>query len=577
MSLFFVLSSWVFSNARSHAIELHPTPSGPEGSSGQWALCVPWGHLAFYYNCKDQMAYLVLARRWRPQQFSDIIAQDHVSRTLTNAIESERIAHSFIFAGPRGVGKTTTARILAKALNCEKGPTSKPCNKCSNCESITKGNSLDVLEIDGASNRGIDEIRNLRENIHYSPSQGKYKIYIIDEVHMLTKEAFNALLKTLEEPPAHVIFMFATTEIHRVPATILSRCQRFDFKRIPTNTIIKHLQKMCETDNIEIEKDALLEIAKKSDGSMRDAQSILDQIISYSGNKITALQVAEILGLINLDLFFSFTSKIREKNLKELLLLCQKVFSDGIDLGEFIVGFEEHFRNLLITKTLENMDFIHVSENFKERYLTESKVFTENDILQYIQLIGEIQNSIKWSTQPQIKFEFGILKMAKMPSMVDIENILEKINLLKKKAHKQSKQTQEPVIPKIEIKTNPVRDSKAIQKDWQNFCDKVKATKMSIGNALELGVPNIQDNKLLVKYHKAHNFQMNLLIKNKNIIEKIIKDDYDQLIHVNTEIDESLPEPKLKKTINTQETINQISKTDPLINKLINELGLELT
>jgi DNA polymerase III subunit gamma/tau len=523
------------------------------------------------------MAYLVLARRWRPQQFSDIIGQDHVSRTLTNAIEHDRIAHSFIFAGPRGVGKTTTARILAKALNCEKGPTSKPCNKCSNCESITKGNSLDVLEIDGASNRGIDEIRNLRENIHYAPSQGKYKIYIIDEVHMLTKEAFNALLKTLEEPPSHVIFMFATTEIHRVPATILSRCQRFDFKRIPTNTIIKHLQKMCETDNIEIEKDALLEIAKKSDGSMRDAQSILDQIISYSGDKITALQVSEILGLINLDLFFSFSSKIREKNLKELLILCQKVFSDGIDLGEFLVGFEEHFCNLLITKTLENMEFIHVSENFKERYLTESKEFTENDILQYIQLIGEIQNSIKWSTQPQIKFEFGILKLAKMSSMVDIENILEKINLLKKKAPEQSKQTTKPLIPKTENKSIPNRNAKEIQKDWQQFCDKVKTTKISIGNALELGVPKIQDDKLLVKYHKAHSFQMNLLIKNKNIIEKIIEDDYDQIFHVNTEIDETIPEPKLNKTINTQETINQISKTDPLINKLINELGLELT
>lgn len=523
------------------------------------------------------MAYLVLARRWRPQQFSDIIGQDHVSQTLTNSIDSERIAHSYIFAGPRGVGKTTTARILAKALNCETGPTSKPCNKCSNCESITKGNSLDVLEIDGASNRGIDEIRNLRENIHYTPSQGKYKIYIIDEVHMLTKEAFNALLKTLEEPPSHVIFMFATTEIYRVPATILSRCQRFDFKRIPTNTIIEHLQNMCKSDNIEIENDALLEIAKKSDGSMRDAQSILDQIISYSGNKITASQVAEILGLIDLDLYFSFTSKIRQNNLKEVILLCQKVFSDGIDLGEFLVGFEEHFRNLLITKTLQKMEFIHVSESFKERYLKESKVFTENDILQYIQLIGEIQNSIKWSTQPHIKFEFGMLKMAKMPSMVNIEEILEKVNLLKKKTTKNTHQIIDPVKSPDQSISVSADNSIDIQKNWQNFCDKVKATKISIGNALELGVPTLQNDKLLVKYHKAHNFQMNLLDKNKGIIEKIIKDDYNQLVHINTNIDESLPEPKVNKKVNKQETIDKISKTDPLVNKLINELGLELT
>jgi len=379
------------------------------------------------------MAYIVLARRWRPQQFSEIIGQDHVAQTLSNAIASGRIAHSFIFAGPRGIGKTTTARILAKALNCENGPNITPCNSCSNCESITKGNSLDVLEIDGASNRGIDEIRNLRENIHYTPSQGKYKIYIIDEVHMLTKEAFNALLKTLEEPPEHVIFMFATTEIHRVPATILSRCQRFDLRRIPTKTIIEHLDKICNAENIEIEKDALLEIAKKADGSMRDAQSILDQIISYAGNKITASQVAEILGLINIELFFSFTDKIRHHDLKEIILLCQKIFSDGIDLDEFLIGFEEHFRNLLITKMLKSVELIHVPENFYDRYISEGTHLSENDILQYLQLINDIQSSLKWSTQPQIKFEFGILKMAKMPFMTDIETLLEKIELVKKK------------------------------------------------------------------------------------------------------------------------------------------------
>jgi len=249
------------------------------------------------------MSYVVIARRWRPQQFNEIIGQEHVSKTLSNAIANNRIAHSYIFTGPRGVGKTTTARILAKAVNCEKGPTPHPCNECASCKAITVGNSMDVLEIDGASNRGIDEVRNLRENIRYAPTQGKYRIYIIDEVHMLTKEAFNALLKTLEEPPEHAMFIFATTEIHRVPATILSRCQRFDFRRIPLKTIMEHLRRICDGEKIDIQEEALLQIAKKADGSMRDAQSILDQLISFSGNKIAFEDVAQALGVIHQDLF----------------------------------------------------------------------------------------------------------------------------------------------------------------------------------------------------------------------------------------------------------------------------------
>ncbi|MEJ2054520.1 MAG: DNA polymerase III subunit gamma/tau, partial [Calditrichaceae bacterium] len=314
------------------------------------------------------MSYVVIARRWRPQQFDEIIAQEHVSKTLSNAIANNRIAHAYIFTGPRGIGKTTTARILAKALNCEKGPTPTPCNECASCKAITQGNSLDVLEIDGASNRGIDEIRNLRENIRFTPTMGQYRIYIIDEVHMLTKEAFNALLKTLEEPPSHALFIFATTEIHKVPATILSRCQRFDFKRIPIKTIINHLKHICDADNIKVEDDALLQIAKKADGSMRDSQSILDQIISFSGDKITFEDVAQALGVIHQDLYFNISELILEKDLKGIILQTQEIFNSGYDLTEFLMGLEEHFRNILITVSTGSTELIETSEDYLKRY-----------------------------------------------------------------------------------------------------------------------------------------------------------------------------------------------------------------
>ncbi|MDP2807111.1 MAG: DNA polymerase III subunit gamma/tau, partial [bacterium] len=249
------------------------------------------------------MSYLVLARKWRPQNFEQLIGQQHVTTTLRNAIKSKRIAHAYLFSGARGVGKTSAARVLAKALNCAEGPTETPCNKCSSCVEITGSRSIDVLEIDGASNRGIDEIRDLRENVKYTPTQGKYKIYIIDEVHMLTKEAFNALLKTLEEPPAHAIFIFATTEIHKVPITILSRCQRFDFRKVEVSVVVDYVKRMLQGEDVQASDDCLYLVAQKSEGSMRDAVSLLDQLISYGGQKLTAEDARQVLGLVDEALF----------------------------------------------------------------------------------------------------------------------------------------------------------------------------------------------------------------------------------------------------------------------------------
>jgi DNA polymerase-3 subunit gamma/tau len=523
------------------------------------------------------MNYIVLARRWRPQQFEDIIGQDHVSKTLANAIDTGRIAHSFIFAGPRGVGKTTTARILAKALNCEKGPTSKPCNSCSICESITKGTSLDVLEIDGASNRGIDEIRNLRENIRFTPSQGKFRIYIIDEVHMLTKEAFNALLKTLEEPPGHAIFIFATTEIHRVPATILSRCQRYDFKRIPVKTIIEHLNHIAEAEKLQIESDALLQIAKKADGSMRDAQSILDQIISYSGTAITGESVRDALGIIGEEIYFEFTELIRTSDLKALLLLGQKVVADGYDIGEFLTGFEEHLRNLLVTKTLGTPEMISVSEHLHKSYTAVGKQFSDNDLLVYLQQVAELQNTIRWAPHPPLKFELGMLRMAKMPAAVEIEELLEKIDLVKKKDelkpipenHKESAATAAP----------PALSLKILQNAWPEFIDNLREKRVNLATALELGqLKSFDNSNITLEYLKSDSFHISWLNKHKRLLEEMLQDRFAVPVKIqvatleNAENEINGTGKGLHKT-----TPEKTLKTDPLISKLIDDLGLELT
>ncbi|MCK4561140.1 MAG: DNA polymerase III subunit gamma/tau [Calditrichia bacterium] len=526
------------------------------------------------------MTYIVLARRWRPQQFQDIIGQDHVSTTLSNSIVTGRIAHSFIFSGPRGVGKTTAARILAKALNCEKGPTKTPCNSCSACESITKGSSLDVLEIDGASNRGIDEIRNLRENIRFTPSQGKYRIYIIDEVHMLTKEAFNALLKTLEEPPKHAIFIFATTEIHRVPATILSRCQRFDFKRIPTKTIIEHLKNICKKEKISISDDALLQIAKKADGSMRDAQSILDQIISYSGEKISTEEVASALGIIDQEIYFQFTEKIQDGDLKEILSLCQSIYREGYDFAEFLVGFEEHLRNMLVTKTVGNTELLNVSEHFAESYQKESQKFEENDLLRYIQQIGDLQNSLKWATQAQMKFEIGLLKLAKMPTTVNIENILEKLDLLKKKSET-IKKAPEPDTPKVDQSpSKPPLNLKEMQSYWIKLVEEYRNSKVNLANALEFGKPvELKKTDLFLEYAKKNSFHISWFKKHQRTIENQLRNHFQETIKVSVQVvetDEDVQDSSPDKPLD-KDSANKMIKDDPLLNKLVEELGLELT
>jgi len=379
------------------------------------------------------MSYQVTARKWRPMVFEDVIGQSHVTNTLKNALATNRLAHAFIFCGGRGCGKTTTARILAKAINCLHPKDSNPCNECEVCGEITNGRSMDVVEIDGASNRGVDEIRNLRESVRYAPARGKYKVYIIDEVHMLTKEAFNALLKTLEEPPPHVLFIFATTEVHKVPATILSRCQRYDFRRITIEDIMSRLRFIAGEEKIAIDDDSLMIIAKKGDGSMRDAQSIFDQVVSYCGTTITAPHIISLLNVVDQEFFFRVSDCIKAHDTQAALSLVEEIVRNGFDIKEFLGGLAEHFRNLLIARTTQSGRLIEAPEVYRVRYINAASQFDEQDILRLIKLTTDLESSIRYSSQPRFKLEVGIIQMTKMEQSVKIDELLQQLDELKKK------------------------------------------------------------------------------------------------------------------------------------------------
>jgi DNA polymerase-3 subunit gamma/tau len=378
--------------------------------------------------------YIVTARKWRPMKFDDVAAQGHVTQTLKNAIKQKRVAHAYLFAGPRGVGKTTTARLLAKLVNCQ-NPTKdfEPDNDCEICKEITEGRSFDVLEIDGASNRGVDEIRNLRESVRYAPAKGKYKVYIIDEVHMLTKEAFNALLKTLEEPPPHVLFIFATTEIHKLPATIISRCQRFDFRRISIDEIINNLKGIAKEEGLEIDEEALMMIAKKGDGSLRDSQSIFDQLVALCGKQITKDQILQALNIVDQDFYFRVTDLIKAKNAKGGLDLVQDIMNRGYDIKEFLGGLTEHLRNILTAITTGSTSLIEESDFYKKKYAEVAKQFSIADVLRLLKLVNGTAGAIRWSAQPRFKLETDIVQMITMNSAAEVGEVLQKIEELKKK------------------------------------------------------------------------------------------------------------------------------------------------
>ncbi len=497
------------------------------------------------------MAYEIIATRERPQNFNELIGQEFVVATLKNAINRKHIAHAYLFSGPRGVGKTSAARILAKALDCEHGPIDIPCGKCTPCVEITRGQSLDVIEIDGASNTSVNDVREIREEVLFSPNSYRYKVYIIDEVHMLSNSAFNALLKTIEEPPPYIVFIFATTEIHKVPATIRSRCQQFNFRLISINDIKGKLEKIVSEMGIKAENEALLWIAKESTGSLRDAETLLDQIISFSDRNITLEGIKEKLGIVGLDELNDLFISISSGNLTKVLELTSEILDKGISVEQFVVDLASYFRNLLLLKNGINKENIlgYTSECFPLEHLDNYSSFHFEKAIEYL---FELYRNLRFSLNQKFEFELVMSKLAKLKNLINNKEILSLIQLIKKELFSrdsleendleknsykekseikiepltsESKKENGRTIPykneKKEENTSNVGNNGVIDKTIiDNVYNKLKRKKLALASALIKAEKWITEKEVLyLMYNSKDKFSAEMVLKDKGIIE----------------------------------------------------------
>ena len=546
------------------------------------------------------MSYKVLSLKYRPQNFLEVVGQEHVTQTLVNAFKKDRVGQGYIFTGPRGVGKTTTARILAKGLNCKDSKNGNPCNKCTICDEITEYRNLDVLEIDGASNRGIEEIRNLRELIKFTPMNSLYKIFIIDEVHMLTNQAFNALLRTLEEPPPHGKFIMCTTDIHKVPDTIISRCQRFDFNRISINHIKESINSILLKEKIESDIESVEAIAAKSEGSMRDALSILDQVIAFSESKINFKDVENILGLVSSEIYFRLTDSIKDKNAELLLETLTEIRKGGIPVDDVVKGLNVHIRNLMYASLNDGVNILDISDDLKNEYIESSKLWDVRDLLRITEVINDLEVKISRSNQPYIMFEITALKLLEMDQTVFIEDLLNQSPATTDFGEKKNKvnnnnDTPREVDKKIKVDTSKsdvldnsdeinkidknrevdtnisddlednvdslksknneedvtILDIDFIKSEWLNIVTMVTNIRTSIGIVMEHSMPiKIEKNILKVGVYNQPKFSLDLINKNKQVIEEITSKQLKNTVVLNfSEIHEEIEAPDANNEI----------------------------
>ena len=536
-----------------------------------------------------------LYRVYRPKTFGDVVGQEHIVKTLKNQIKNNNIGHAYLFSGTRGTGKTSTAKIFARAVNCLNPINEEPCNECEICIDTLNDNIMDIVEIDAASNNSVDDIRELRESVKYTPSKAKYKVYIIDEVHMLSQGAFNALLKTLEEPPSYVIFILATTEPHKIPATILSRCQRFDFKRVSSKDIASRMSYICKKENIEAEEKALSLIARNSQGALRDALSILDQCMSFGNEKIEYNDVIELLGTVNIDELFELSQSIIDENTKKSLEILNEFIIWGKDIRNLINDLIDHFRNLMVCKVSKDLDeIISLPEESIERLKEQSQNVNINDLIRILNILSETQDSMKSSSNTRILAEVTIMKIAqpmfdesKEALIKRIENLEEKIESGNIKVStvqiEQSKDVKSQIIEDDKVEENKEdvayeevksEDVRLVELSWKKVTQKIKDDrKLSIAALLkEVNTFNVKDNILYLIFNDNFSFARSRLNSKdtieyvESIIREVLNRSFNIQIYLKSEV----------ASLNLSETINKADEGEEILKNIVNKDILEI-